>query len=122
MRKVVIDMQAIFATTVEDTLKLSEFEFYTFKSKNPEQTLQLCKDVMADILIMDVTSFYPRTLEQRLKIRNSIKNFKQSCKVVFMVDEVSEKNMADEVRIAKKMDLLIILFITLHLQIILLQL
>ena len=102
MRRVVIDMQALFAAAVEDALLRSDFGFDTVKSQAPLQTLPLCKAQPPDILLMDVMSYPPRTLEERLEIRDRLKKSLPSCKIVLTVDENSEKKEADRVRLAKK--------------------
>ena len=102
MRRVVIDMQALFAAAVDDVLHQSGFGFETVKCKSPEQTLSLCRAQPPDILLMDVMSHPPRRLEERLKIRDELKKIAPGCKIVLMVDENSEKKAADQVRLAKK--------------------
>ena len=44
----------------------------------------------------------PYEMEERLKIRNAVKNVHPDCKVVLVVDENSEKEAAARVRQAKK--------------------
>ena len=41
-------------------------------------------------------------MEERLKIRNAVKNVHPDCKVVLVVDENSEKEASDRVRQTKK--------------------
>lgn len=102
MRRVVIDMQALFAAAAEDALCKSGFGFDTVKSKSPEQTLSMCEAQPFDVLLMDVMSYPPRTLEERLLIRDELKRNDPNGKIVLMVDENTEKRAADRVRRAKK--------------------
>ena len=102
MRRVVIDMQALFAAAVEDALCRSGFGFDTVKSESPEQTLPICKKEPTAVLLMDAMTYPPRTLAERLKIREKLKKSDPACKVVLMVDENSERDVADRVRLAKK--------------------
>ena len=51
---------------------------------------------------MDAMTYPPRTLAERLKIREKLKKSTPDCKVVLMVDEKSERKVADKVRLAKK--------------------
>ena len=102
MRRVVVDMQALFAAAVEDALRKSGFGFDTVRSKSPEQTLKLCRQVPTAVLLADVMARPPRTLEERLAIRDELKRLEPDCKIVFMVDENSEKQAANQVRLAKK--------------------
>ena len=102
MRRIVIDMQALFAAAVEDALRKSDFGFDTVKAKSPEQTLSLCQEKPTAVLLMDVMTLPPRSMAERLKIRNELKKSAPDCKVVLAVDENSERDVADRVRLAKK--------------------
>ena len=102
MRKIVIDMQALFASAIEDVLRKSGFGFETVKAESPEQTVNLCREKPTAVLIMDAMTYPPRTLAERLKIRDAVKKFSPACKIVLMVDEKSEGKVADRVRLAKK--------------------
>ena len=102
MRHVVIDMQALFAAAVGNALSRSDFGFDTVQSQSPKETLPLCLSLPADILLMDVMSFAPRTLEERLSLRDTLKRANPHCKIVLMVDENGEKKVADRVRLARK--------------------
>lgn len=53
-------------------------------------------------VLMEVTQYPPYGMEERLKIRNAVKNVHPDCKVVLVVDENSETEAADRVRQAKK--------------------
>ena len=102
MRHVVIDMQALFAAAMGNALSRSDFGFDTVQSQSPKDTLPLCLSLPADILLMDVMSFAPRTLEERLSLRDTLKRANPHCKIVLMVDENGEKKVADRVRLARK--------------------
>lgn len=102
MRRVVIDMQALFAVAVDDALRNSDFGFDTVKAESPDRDLPLCAAAPATVLLMDVMSYAPRSLEERLKIRDELKKANLDCKIVLAVDENSEKKLADRVRLAKK--------------------
>ena len=95
-------MQALFAAAVDDALHRSDFGFDTVISKSPDKTLPLCEAEPSTVLLMDVMSYAPRSLEERLRIRDELKKTNPECKIVLMVDENSEKKLADRVRLAKK--------------------
>ena len=57
---------------------------------------------IASIILMEVNGYPPYVLEERLKIRDAIKEVNPDCKIVLVVDENSEKKVAEEVRRAKK--------------------
>lgn len=103
MRRVVVDMQnVLFADAIATALRDFDSDFEVFKSESPDKTLDLCADTEANILIMEVTAYMPWKLEQRMKIRDELKKVNPDCKIVFVVDENTEKKLADKVRRAKK--------------------
>lgn len=103
MRRIVIDMQNIlFADAVAEALRNFDSDLEPFMSESPDKTLALCDTVLANVLIMEVTTYPSRTLEERLKIRNALKQKHPDCKIVLVVDENTERKLADRVRQAKK--------------------
>lgn len=103
MRRIVIDMQNIlFADAVAEALRNFDSDLEPFMSESPDKTLSLCDTVLANVLIMEVTTYPSRTLEERLKIRNALKQKHPDCKIVLVVDENTERKLADRVRQAKK--------------------
>ena len=100
MRRVVVDMQnALFADAISSALK--NFDS-VYQSEAPEQTTEMCFDIQANVLIMEVTAYTPWKLEERMKIRDEVKAQLPNCKIVLVVDENTEKKLADKVRQAKK--------------------
>ena len=103
MRRVVVDMQnVLFADAIATALRDFDSDFEVFKSESPDKTLDLCADTEANILIMEVTAYMPWKLEERMKIRDELRKVNPDCKIVFVVDENTEKKLADKVRRAKK--------------------
>lgn len=103
MRRVVIDMQnMLFADAVAEALRRFDSDFDPVMSQNPDKTLALCDAILANILIMEVTAYAPWKLEERMKIRDELKKCNPDCKIVLIVDENTEKKLADRVRQAKK--------------------
>ena len=51
---------------------------------------------------MEVTGHNPWSLKERLLLCNEVKRKSPECKVVFLVDEKADTNLAGEVRQAKK--------------------
>lgn len=103
MRRIVIDMQNIlFADAIAEALRNFDSDLEPFMSESPDKTLSLCDTVLANVLIMEVTTYPSRTLEERLKIRNALKRKHPDCKIVLVVDENTERKLADRVRQAKK--------------------
>lgn len=103
MRRVVVDMQnALFADAISLALKNFDSDFSVYQSEAPEQTTEMCFDIQANVLIMEVTAYTPWKLEERMKIRDEVKAQLPNCKIVLVVDENTEKKLADKVRQAKK--------------------
>lgn len=103
MRRVVIDMQnLLFADAVAQALRRFDSDFDPVMSESPDKTLSLCDTVLANVLIMEVTAYKPWRLEERMKIRDELRRMNPNCKIVLVVDENTEKKLADQVRQAKK--------------------
>jgi len=51
---------------------------------------------------MEVTGYPPFALSERLALREQVKKQNPNCKIVVLVDENSEKEIAAQVRQAKK--------------------
>lgn len=103
MRRVVVDMQnVLFADAIATALRNFDSDFEVYESESPNTTLDMCIDTQANVLIMEVTAYSPWKIDERLKIRNAVKKQNSDCKIVFVVDEKTEKKLADKVRLAKK--------------------
>lgn len=103
MRRVVVDMQnALFADAISSALKNFDSDFSVYQSEAPKRTTEMCFDIQANVLIMEVTAYTPWKLEERMKIRDEVKVQLPNCKIVLVVDENTEKKLADKVRQAKK--------------------
>lgn len=103
MRRVVVDMQnALFADAISSALKNFDSDFSVYQSEAPKRTTEICFDIQANVLIMEVTAYTPWKLEERMKIRDEVKAQLPDCKIVLVVDENTEKKLADKVRQAKK--------------------
>ena len=103
LRRVVIDMQnTLFADAVAEALRRFDSDFEPIMSESPEKILFLCDSVLANVLIMEVTAYTPWKLEERMKIRDKLKKTNPDCKIVLVVDENTEKKLANQVRQVKK--------------------
>ena len=103
MRRVVVDMQnALLADAIATALRNFDSDFEVYQSESPAKTTDMCAFTEANILIMEVTAYTSWKLEGRMKIRNEVKAQSPSCKIVLVVDENTEKKLADKVRQAKK--------------------
>ena len=103
MRRIVINMQnVLFGNAIADSLRRSENEFDTYTVDSPDKVIDDCKWIDPYALLMEVTGYTPWKLIERLKIRDVIKSRHPECKVVLVVDENAERELAKQVKQAKK--------------------
>ena len=89
---------ALFADAIATALR----NFEVFPSESPDKTADMCADTQANVLIMEVTAYTLWKIEERMKIRDEVKSYYPDCKIVLVVDENTEKKLANKVRRAKK--------------------
>ena len=92
----------LFADAVAEALHRFDSDLDPVMSEHPGKTQGLCNAIRADILIMEVTSHASWKLEERMKIRDEVRNCIPACKIVLIVDENTDRRLADRVRQAKK--------------------
>ena len=103
MRRIVVDMQNyLFTDAIARTLRSADSDFDVRRSESPDKTAELCSLCQPYALLMEVTGYTPWKLEERLKIRDEAKQQSPHCKIVLIVDENAEKELARRVIQAKK--------------------
>ena len=103
MRRVVINMQnKLFGQAISDTLRRSDLELEPYVVDSPDRVVEECRWLSPFALLMEVTSYTPWKLCERMSLRESIKALHPECKIVFVVDEVADKETAQRVKEAKK--------------------
>ena len=104
MRQVIVNMKDyIFADAVAQALRSdSASDFAAENIGRPGDIVQYCSILSPYALLMEVTRYEPFTLDERLMIGDAVKRSAPECKVVLLVDENSEKELAKRVRAAKK--------------------
>lgn len=103
VRRIVVDMQNyLFADAIARALKSADSDFDVRRSESPNKTVELCSLCEPYALLMEVTGYTPWKLEERLKIRDEVKQRMPHCKIVLIVDENAEKKLARRVLQAKK--------------------
>ena len=103
MRRIVVDMQNfLFADAIARTLRSADSDFDVRKAESPDKTAELCSLCEPYALLMEVTGYTPWKLEERLKIRDEVKQRMPYCKIVLIVDENAEKKLAQRVLQVKK--------------------
>ena len=103
MRRVVINMQnALFCNAIADTLRSSGNELEPYVVATPDKVVDECKWIAPYVLLMEVTGYTPWKLSERMKLRDAVKEKNPDCKIVLVVDENAEKEVAKQVKQAKK--------------------
>lgn len=104
MRRVIVNMKDyIFADAVAQAMQADKHsDFTVLRAASTEELLQYGRQCKPYAILMEVNGYPPYVLEERLKIRDAVKAACPDCKAVLVVDENSEKEVAEEVREAKK--------------------
>ena len=103
MRRIVINMQnALFCNAISETLRRSDNDMDTYTVDSPDRVADECKWLTPYALLMEVTGYTPWKLCERMKIRDAVKVQNPECKIVLIVDENAEKEVAKQVKQAKK--------------------
>ena len=103
MRKIVLDMQSgLYAKAIQRILVQELEDYQVIISEASDKTAQRCKMLTPYALLMEATGYTPWTLEERIAVRNEVKNYNPDCKIVILVDDVADKTLADKVKKAKK--------------------
>ncbi len=103
MRKIVLDMQSgIFARTIQRMLLQELDDCQVIISEHPDKTVQRCKTFKPYALLMEATGYTPWMLEERLAIRDKVKQNDPDCKIVILVDDQADSELAQKVRDAKR--------------------
>ena len=101
---VVIHMRdCLFAAAIAHSLQADKRGNFTVQQvAAPEEVIRCCRQCGPYAVLMEVSGNAPYTLEERLKIRDEVKESHPQSKVVLIVDENSEKTAARQVREAKR--------------------
>ena len=103
MRRIVINMQnSLFCNAIADTISRSGNELEPYTVASPEKVVDDCKWIAPYAVLMEVTGYSPWKLEERLRIRDAVKEKNLECKIVLIVDENAEKAIAKKIKQAKK--------------------
>ena len=103
MRRIVINMQnSLFCDAIADTLRRSTNDLDPYTVDSPERIVDECKWLAPYALLMEVTGYTPWLLTERMKIRDQVKEMCPDCKIVLIVDENAEREVASRVKQSKK--------------------
>ena len=92
----------LFADAIAQALQNADSDFDVRRSEDTAKTAELCSFCQPYALLMEVTGYMPWKLEERMKIRDEVKAHDPHCKIVLIVDENAEKQLAQRVLQAKK--------------------
>jgi nitrogen regulatory protein PII len=107
MRRVVINMQnKLFSHAISDTLRRADYDLEPYTVDYPHQVEGECRWLCPYALLMEVTGYTPWKLCERLKLRDAVKAMCPQCKIVLVVDEVADREVANQVKEAKKKGLI----------------
>ena len=99
MRRIVLDLQGgLLAEAVMQVLAGYDPDFIVYRSSKPEDTLPLCRSCHANVLVMEVIRQGIWKLSERLRLCSAVKNLGWDCKVLLLVDENADEQLAAEVR------------------------
>lgn len=103
MRKVVLDLQSgLYAKAVRRILVQDLDGYQVDISKNPTETVERCRILQPDVLLMEVTGYTPWMLSERISIRDEVKRHVPSVKIVFLIDDKAEVALVEEIKKAKQ--------------------
>jgi hypothetical protein len=103
MRRVAINMQNfLFCNAISETLRMSGNELEPYAIDSPDKVVDECRWLEPYALLLAITGCTPWMFSERMKLRDAIKEKHPDCKIVFIVDENSEKQIACQVKQAKK--------------------
>ena len=99
MKKVVLDLQSgLYAKAVRRILVQDLDEYQVDISENPTGTVERCRILQPDVLLMEVTGYTPWMLSERLSIREEVKRHVPSVKIVFLIDDKAERTLVEEIK------------------------
>lgn len=103
MRRILINMQnTLFCNAIAEALRTSGNELDPYAVDLPDKVVDESKWIGPYALLMEVTGYRPWQFRERLKLRDAVKAICPECKIVLVVDENAEKEVAKQVKQAKK--------------------
>ena len=107
LKRVVLDMQSVlYAKAIRRILAQDLDEYQVDIAKTPSETVERCKILHADVLIMEVTPFTPWQLLERMSLQAKVKKELPLCKYILLVDEKIDKEIMDNVKWSKQQNLI----------------
>lgn len=102
MQRVLINLQNyVMGEAIEQTLK-NAGDFQIEVVENPEEVVKKQFGFAATVVLMEVTGYTPYKLCERMLIRDKIRKQDPQCRIVLMVDENANRQLATQVKQLKK--------------------
>ena len=96
-------LRLIFAKKEVRRILVQDLDEYQVDiSKNPTETVERCRILQPNVLLMEVTGYTPWMLSERLSIREEVKRHVPSVKIVFLIDDKAEGALVEEIKKAKQ--------------------
>jgi hypothetical protein len=92
----------LFCSAISETLRRSGNGLDPYTVDSPDKVVEDCRWIAPYALLMEVTGYTPWKLCERMKIRETVKAQHPECKIVLIVDENAEKEVAAQVKQVKK--------------------
>lgn len=103
LKTMILDLQSqLYAKAVRRGLVQNLTETQVLISPTPGETVEHCRVTQPNALLMEVKPFSPWLLEERMKLREAVVRVAPNCKVALLVDEVADRDLAEEVKAAKQ--------------------
>lgn len=99
--RVIVNMQSFVMSDAMRVALSGGGDFTVTVIEKPNEVAKSCYSLAADVVILEVTGYTPWKLNERLRIRSEIKKRCPNCKIVFLVDENAEGEIAETVKRAK---------------------
>ena len=102
MQRIIVNMQNfVHSEALEIALK-NGGDFQICTVEDPSHVAEQCRLLAANSVLLEVTGYTPWTLEQRMKLRGEILKNDPSVKIILLVDEKAEQQVAEQVKQAKR--------------------
>ena len=104
MKNTVISMQntLLSEAIARALLDTGEFRVEQILPGKTGNTLPICRAMRAEILLMEVSRLSAYTLQERLKLTSEVRAAIAGCKFVLLCDEISDAELAQQVKIARQ--------------------
>ena len=98
-----MDIQSgIYAKVIRRVLVQELEDCQIIISESPDKTAERCKTFQPYAMLIEVTPYSPWMLEERLALRDAVLKTNPDCKIVFLVDDAADKELANGVKKAKR--------------------